>query len=340
MSVSGTSCACSAPTRTSEASVAIDAQRRAGHDVGGLARLGPASFVVDGDDAQRAGRPAGVVEVHRVATHQAVHPGAGHRQRRVGGRGRGPRRLLGEQPDARRLGDLAERVAARADLDHRRSGFEGTGAHFRPRQVHDDAARAPVPLFGAAQVLDHAPPLGGPVVRAIDAHAVHTLLQQLRHEGVVVGSLARHRDHDGHAAAGRSWPQHGLGVGIEQPLPAGQVSPWRRGVGRDGGRAGQASKDGKHGFHGGQDMRFGPAEGREARGCEPRLKRPLVAAAQRQIVEQIPGTLLMLRMHVLHEVGGIVDQFQHVATDTLDVIDQAGEIVRREHRLHSASRPH
>jgi hypothetical protein len=87
-------------------------------------------------------------------------------------------------------------------------------------------------------------------------------------------------------------------------------------------------------------MRLGPAEGREASGCEPRLKRSLVVAAQRQIVEQVPGTLLVPRMHVLHEVGGVVDQLQHVATDTFDVVDQAGEFVRREHRRHAASKPH
>jgi hypothetical protein len=71
-----------------------------------------------------------------------------------------------------------------------------------------------VPVFGTTQVLDHARPLVGPVMRAVDPHAVHALLEETVDERVVVGGFARHGDRDGNAA-GRWATEHRLSVCVE-----------------------------------------------------------------------------------------------------------------------------
>jgi hypothetical protein len=64
---------------------------------------------------------------------------------------------------------------------------------------------------------------------AIDTHTIHTLCEKLRDERVVIGSFTRHGHHDGHSS-GRSRPEHGLGLLIEQLLAGIEINGIRRGL--------------------------------------------------------------------------------------------------------------
>jgi hypothetical protein len=67
-------------------------------------------------------------------------------------------------------------------------------------------------------VLDHPQPRRGIVMGAIDAHAVHALVQKVMNKGVVVRRLARHGNHDPGPAPGGRGAQQGFGVFGKQPL--------------------------------------------------------------------------------------------------------------------------
>ena len=159
--------------------------------------------------------------------------------------------------------------------------------------------RRPAALDRALQMLDHARPAIGLVVRAVDAHAVHALLDELRHQRVVVGGLAGHGHHDRDAATVGTRPQRRFGVRIEQALSFGEIDGviTRRFVGvRDPGKPPERVE---HRVDRRQHVGLGAPERREACGGQLMLERAQVAAAQRQVMQQVASARAMVGMHVL-----------------------------------------
>src|SRR4030095_5560770 len=87
-------------------------------------------------------------------------------------------------------------------LDHAGTGLEWTSAELGPGQVHEDATDTTGRQFGSTEMLDHARPCAFIVMRTVDTHAVHTVLDQMLDQAVVNGRLAGHGDHDRDAAVG------------------------------------------------------------------------------------------------------------------------------------------
>ena len=206
----------SAPSRS-------DPKARVVGEVARSRRLGPRAVDTYGDDVDR-----------RAWT-------GGHRQRRGGRRPResaetqpGSSRLASagvgdwrgasceREPYARRTGHASECVARRLDLDDRRTGLERASAQLGPGQVHQHAALPTGRLFGPTEVLDHASPCRVVVMRAVDAHAVHAVLEQVLDQAVIVGGFAGHRDHDRHAAIRRS-PSRASVCALQQSPPGFEI---------------------------------------------------------------------------------------------------------------------
>ena len=132
--------------------------------------------------------------------------------------------------------------------------------------------------------------------------------------------------------AGRR-PSTASGVRVEQPLARRQVDALgcRRRPRWSGGRKGVAGR--KDGLDRGQDVRFGPAERRQSGGRQPRLQWTQVAAPKGKIVEEVQSARPVLRVDVLQQVRGVVDQPQHVVPQGFDLANEPVGFVDRVRRF-------
>ena len=146
---------------------------------------------------------------------------------------------------------------------------------------------------------------------------------------VVVGRFARHGDHDGHAAIGRNGPKHGLGMRIQQPPARFEIDGGLvRLVGLPGAPE-RAVEHRKHRVDRGQHVRFRAPERRQARPREPHLQRPEVAAAQREVVQQVHRALALARVDLRQHVKRLLRQLNEIAADPKDLVDQFLELTIR-----------
>ena len=206
-------------------------------------------------------------------------------------------------------------------------GSSGPVRTFGPARSIRIAAGPAVPFLGAPQVLDHrAPTARAPSCAQLMRMQSMPWRQELRDQRVVVGGLARHRHHDGHAAPGRARAEHRFGVRVEQPLTGGVIDVGSGVRGRPVSARASAAQDGEDGVDRGQHVRLGPAERRQTRrSAKLCLQRAQVAAAQGQVVQQIPRAEPgAAGCDVLQQVGRIVDQAQHVAPHPVDILNQLG----------------
>ena len=149
----------------------------------------------------------GRCEGHVMATLDAVI----HALRRMQGArvarlriARVAREIARDPARLRRRDQLAARAASDLDAQQRIARLDRPGAQLRAAEVHQHAARPAEFALGATHVADHAAPGRRPVMRAIDARAVHALPEGIPHEGVVAGGLRRQGDHEpGPAMRGR-----------------------------------------------------------------------------------------------------------------------------------------
>jgi hypothetical protein len=110
---------------------------------------------------------------------------------------------------------------------------------------------------------------------------------------------------------------------VEQPLAGGHVHA--SDVGRWSLTAGEPQEHRQDCLDGCQHVGLGAAEGGEPRLCKPRLQRPQIAAAEREVMKKISRTVRVLWMHVLQQIGGFLDKGQHFAADTFELIDELGQ---------------
>jgi hypothetical protein len=128
------------------------------------------------------------------------------------------------QPNPRGCADSAIDIAVGSNSDHRRTGLKRPGAQLRAGQVDYNPAWSPQRPLGSPQVLDHAQPRRGVITGAIDAHAVHALLEQVLNKKVVFRSLARHGDHDPDSAPTGCGPKQGVSVFGKQLLSLSKIN--------------------------------------------------------------------------------------------------------------------
>ena len=137
------------------------------------------------------------------------------------------RALPGSQPDSRRLYHLAERIPRGSDLDHGRTRFDRTGADLGTGQVHQHVALPAHRLLGPPHVIEHPGPRSLVVVGAVDAHAVHAVLDQAMDQRVVVCGFAWQGHHNGHATFGGNRAEQRSGMRIQQALPGIEIDRGR-----------------------------------------------------------------------------------------------------------------
>ena len=147
----------------------------------------------------------------------------------------------------------------------------------------------PSDLFGPLQVLDHPQPRRGIIMGAIDAHAVHALLEQVMNEQVIVRGLARHGDHDADPAPAGCRTQQGFGVFGEQPLPACEIESGSLRRWRLPGALCQAVQDFQNRVDRGQDVRLSSPERGQPHFGQPELQWTEVASTEGQIMQEVPG---------------------------------------------------
>jgi hypothetical protein len=148
-------------------------------------------------------------------------------------------------------------------------------------------------------MFDHPQPPRGVVMGTIDAHAVHALLEQVMNEEVIIRSLTRHGDHDPDLAPRGHGPQQGVRVFGEQPLTVGEIddrSLLRR---RLPGAMHQTVQNSQNRIDRGQDMRLGAPEGGKPHGCQPELQRAEVAATEGKVMQEVPGTVAVVRVNLI-----------------------------------------
>jgi hypothetical protein len=177
------------------------------HEIGGLHRLRPTTGTSRVSDLQAPPRAARILKRHAVSDLQALQPGPRDGKAGVGARRRRLRRVTVGEPHSRWRCHATEEIPLRADFRHGRARLDGPGPQFGAGQIHQDLAADPDGRLGTPEVLDHPHPPCSVVVRAVDPHAVHALLDEIVHETVVVGGLARHRDHDPNSATMRRSPE-------------------------------------------------------------------------------------------------------------------------------------
>ncbi len=86
------------------------------------------------------------------------------------------------EPDARGSHHAAIDVALRPALDYRRTRLDGPGTQLGAGHIHQDSAVAAGLFPRFLKIADHAQPHFRAVVRAVDAHAVHPIPDQVAHQ--------------------------------------------------------------------------------------------------------------------------------------------------------------
>ena len=195
---------------------------------------------------------------------------------------------------------MSERVARWLDLDDRRTRRERASTQLRPGQVHEYAAFPTGRLFGATEMLEHASPCRFVIMRAVDAHTVHAVLEQVLDQAVVIGGFAGHCDHDRHAAI--SGPKQGFSMNMQQSLPCFEIDMILVGLVRVPTASDRLVENRKHGVNRRQDVRFCAPEGREACRRQPYLQRPPVVAAEPDVMQQVHRALALSHVDLIERV--------------------------------------
>jgi hypothetical protein len=73
-------------------------------------------------------------------------------------------------------------------------------------------------------------------------------------------------------------------------------------------------------------VRFRSAERGQTHRCQPCLKRAQVAASKRQIAQEVARTELVARWNVCQQIGRMINELEHVGSDLLELIRQAGDL--------------
>ena len=194
-------------------------------------------------------------------------------------------RLGADELDARRALHAAEGVALRFQLQQLPQLAQGAGAQLRAGEIDLDAAAPSGLPFGRAQVARHRLPARGVVVCAVDAHDVHSGLEQLAHQPRIVRRLARHGHHDARGAGLRRGAQQGARVVREQQRPGAQVHRprrmWRRCA------AGQPRQVCQYRIDAGERAGFHVRQRRQPATDQVGLQRADIVAAHAQVVQEI-----------------------------------------------------
>ena len=162
------------------------------------------------------------------------------------------------------------------------------------------------------EIADHAAPGFRMVMGAVDAHAIHTVANQVAHQLIVRGRVRGHGDHDADLSAGRRGTQQGLGVGLQQLSPLadldrGLMGPWQRAVG-----AQQGIQHAVYGLHRTEDVTLGTAERGKTEKSKLGLELTDIMPAQGKIVGKIPGAAAMRFMHRQRPLEKRLFQLEHI----------------------------
>ena len=319
MPLTGASAPVSTPARSSPDSDVAG-------EITGSRRLGPTAIDADRREIDRACGPSGIGEREAVADHERLQKRFRELEAGIGGVGGLRGALLRREPNPRWLGHTSEHVARRPDLDHAGTGLERTSAELGPGQVHEHATGTTGRQFGSTEMLDHARPCAFVIMRTVDTHAVHTVLDQMLDQAVVDGRLAGHGDHDRDAAVGWHRPEQGVGVRTQKMPPTFQIH--RRLVRLLGLplASDRPMENRKHGVNGSQDMRFCAPKGRQAHACQPHLKRSKVAATQRDVVQKVHRALALTRVNVFEQVERLICQVNEIPADLKCLVNQLLEL--------------
>ena len=241
----------------------------------------------------------------------------------IGGRRWQQLTAVGNEPDPSRGGDPPEEVAAGTPLDQAGAGFDRARPELWTGKIHEDATRLAKILLGAAEVGDHPRPVGGVVVRAIDPHAVHAAIEQLANEQVILGCLARHRDHDPDGPLGGFRAEQLLGVRIKQLDPF--IEPhgrrdWRRKL---PGAAAELVKHLQDDAQRGEDVRLGPAQGGEAEPGQPFLELTDIVPAEGEVMEQVSGARPLGLGEATEQIGLAFLQVDQSRAKGLQLVDES-----------------
>ncbi len=109
-------------------------------------------------------------------------------------------RARGPHEDAAGTQRDPARIALRTDVHDARSRLEPRGAQLRSAEIEEHAARTAELVPRRRDVRAHRFPLGGSVVRTVDAREVHARGEELAHERRIVRRLAGER----HEESGRT----------------------------------------------------------------------------------------------------------------------------------------
>ncbi len=119
---------------------------------------------------------------------------------------------------------------------------------------------------------------------AVHAGDVHTVARQPSDEVGPVGSFARQRDHDACGSGSRRGTEQAFGVAIQQVLSLAEADSQ---VVRALLLARQTIEHAEHGLDGGQHVRLGSSQRRDAEHGEPALKVADIVVAQLDVVHKV-----------------------------------------------------
>ncbi len=262
---------------------------QAGHEVNRLASFGPGPARFDVCDSQVAPRFACVAKFQRDPGTEFFKKRAGHREDCGGEGGSSLVNFIRGKPYASGSRHAPIFVALGTALYDRGARLDGPRPKLRAWEIHEDLARVSSLLARALQILDHAEPKFGIVVRAIDAHAVHPGLDKLANGLVIRRCLGTHGYHDSNGAPGRRRPEERFGMFFKQLgscRHADSRSPRAR---NRCVRSKQLCQHMVYGLNRVENVAFGAAERGEAQPRKLRLQFANIVPAERQVVSQVSG---------------------------------------------------
>lgn len=232
--------------------------------------------------------PPEVDKINSIAGPQQFKPGALDRNacRRASGLAvrRGMAGLSrGIENHSHRLQRAPQRIAPDPDSQQRLPAFHGAGSQLWPSQIHQDAARVAGFTFGAADVANHGPPRGAGIVSAVDACAIHPVLQQLLDKTVIGRSFGRQRHHEPRPAV-RGWrAEQQVGMTAQERLIACHRGRYAGDVPARDACARHLPERMYHRIEGRHDMPLAAAKRRQPELGKMTLDRAQVVAAQGDI---------------------------------------------------------